>query len=652
MKKIICFFILFAAHITMIHGQNIDSLINLLDTKIIVEEQFSIYEKVCRFYYKSYNADKLNFYANKGLMLAKQEKNKEKSWLFTEFIGYAYLDKANYDTALIYFEKALDIAKNEKNKQHELYIYMDIGALYGNQSKRAYALEYFIKALAVSESIGDKNKQMANLGNIGTLYRSLNNNDRAIYYLEQMQIIAEELNEPHGKRKAYYELGFIYKNKGDFEKAIENIQNALEIIRSIGDTAFEVASLQTLAEIYYRQEPKDYEKAMEYSMESLRICEKIGNKHLASAAWTSLSNVYRELKQYKECRSTSLKAWDCDSTIKDAGINIFSNLIISDIHLGNYDKILTYFQKYCELKDQVSAKSFQETLTEMDVKYETEKKEMRIATLEKEKQFYIWLGISGFIVLLLIIGLLLINRRLAIQKRKVAEQQREIAEQQRRLAEQKVIQLEQEKQLVATQAVLDGEAAERSRLARDLHDGLGGLLSVVKLNLKDLRNHSIMDNPDAGRFDKAMELLDESIGELRRVAHHMMPESLVRYGLKTSLEDFCRAIPGAHFQYYGGDQRLDSRLEVLIYRCAYELVNNAVKHAHATNINLQLMVDNGLVSLSVRDDGCGFDPASVASGAGLENIRTRVSVYNGKMNIYSSPGNGTEVSIEIERNEG
>jgi signal transduction histidine kinase len=215
------------------------------------------------------------------------------------------------------------------------------------------------------------------------------------------------------------------------------------------------------------------------------------------------------------------------------------------------------------------------------------------------------------------------------------------------MSEQKVIQLEQEKQLVATQAVLDGETAERSRLARDLHDGLGGMLSVVKLNLKDMQHYAVIDGPDVARFDKALGMLDQSIDELRRVAHHIMPEALMRYGLKVSLEDFCHAVPGAHFEYLGENPRLDSRLEVLIYRCAYELINNAVKHAKASIINVQLMIDSGVISLTVHDNGVGFDVQSKGNGTGLENIRTRIAAYNGKMTIHSSPEEGTEISIEI-----
>ena len=217
-----------------------------------------------------------------------------------------------------------------------------------------------------------------------------------------------------------------------------------------------------------------------------------------------------------------------------------------------------------------------------------------------------------------------------------------------RLNAQKVKQLEQEKQLIATQAVLDGETAERSRLARDLHDGLGGMLSVIKLNFKDIHGTLPENEAYKNRFDKTIVMLDNSIKELRRVAHHMMPESLIHSGLKVSLEDFCLSIPIANFQYIGDDRRLDKRFEEMIYRCTYELVNNAIKHADASILNIQLMVDNNIIALTVYDNGKGFVPEDRTTGTGLANIKTRVSAYNGKMNIRSAPGKGTEVIIEIE----
>src|SRR5690606_3357144 len=142
--------------------------------------------------------------------------------------------------------------------------------------------------------------------------------------------------------------------------------------------------------------------------------------------------------------------------------------------------------------------------------------------------------------------------------------------------------LAQEKQLVAVQATLDGEAAERSRLAKDLHDGLGSMLSVVKINLPDIKGGAVLEAIDVSRFQKALGLLAESTQALRRVAPHMMPEAVLRYGLKTALSDFCDAMPSVEFHDFGEETRLREKLEMLVYRCVQELVNNALEHAQAS----------------------------------------------------------------------
>ncbi|WP_223857546.1 sensor histidine kinase [Sphingobacterium micropteri] len=141
-------------------------------------------------------------------------------------------------------------------------------------------------------------------------------------------------------------------------------------------------------------------------------------------------------------------------------------------------------------------------------------------------------------------------------------------------------------------------------------------------------------------------MLDDSIQELRRVAHHMMPESLLRYGLKASLTDFCAAIPIADFHYFGNETRLSEKMEIMIYRCIHELVNNALKHAQPSHINVQLVQEENRISFTVQDDGIGFDQEQVTEGMGLQNVRQRVDAFQGKMNIYSS-GQGTAVLVKM-----
>jgi len=131
------------------------------------------------------------------------------------------------------------------------------------------------------------------------------------------------------------------------------------------------------------------------------------------------------------------------------------------------------------------------------------------------------------------------------------------------------------------------------------------------------------------------------------VAHHLMPETLSRFGLKPAVGDFCKTIPSIHFNYFGDESRLNPKIEVMVYRCIYELVNNALKHAGAKKIFVQILQRSDGIAFTVEDDGCGFDPSILTEGSGLRNIRTRVAAYNGIINIDSKAGEGTEVNVEL-----
>ncbi|MDR1813422.1 MAG: sensor histidine kinase, partial [Tannerella sp.] len=302
---------------------------------------------------------------------------------------------------------------------------------------------------------------------------------------------------------------------------------------------------------------------------------------------------------------------------------------------------------------------------------ETEKKELRISALEEEKRLQRFIGLAVGAALLLAALALLFVWLWTRQKRRKAELE---ASQARLIAEQATLQikqLEQEKQLVATQAVLDGETQERTRLARDLHDGLGSYLSAVKRNLGDIKP----DGETAARIDAISAMLDDSIRELRRVAHHLMPDTLSRFGLKPALRDFCDALPSVQFTWYGEETRLDPKLEIMLYRTIHELLNNALKHSHAEHILVQVVQQPDRLAFTVQDDGIGFDPALVASnatasaadasanasadtssnaatpiksGMGLANVRTRLAAYGGTLTLVSHPNQGAEITGELQ----
>lgn len=587
--------------------QNVDSLTNVLTTsELPSKEQLELYKKITWFYTLN-DLEKGFQYALEGLQLAKKSKDKEMVSVFNELLGRLYTSKSSYDTALVYYEKSLDIALDMKNEERVASIYMGMGGLFGMQDKDVEALDYFMKTLFIYEKTNHLEK-LTVLANIGSIYRSLNNLDRAIYYLEQAQTIAEEQKDDFGKLNIYYNLGGIYVEKKDFEKAIAYELQTYNISRAIGYTLYEAASAQVLAWIYQIHK-NDNEKAFMYANECLRLGEELGDKSMIMGAWNTISNIYRELNRYGECENAALNAWNTDSTSLNIGRNITYNIVYSNIYLGNKDKAAAFLIKNDSLGNLYNEKIFHEALADMEVKYQTQKKEIRIASLEKERQLYTWLAIVG-VLLAVTLSIILW---------------------------QKITNARREKQLVATRSVLDGEMKERARLAQDLHDRLSGNLSAVKIEL----------NNNKESFQSIHDKLDSCMEEIRRAAHNLMPISL-QFGLKTALEDFAAQFPNVRFHFFGEERHIDKRKAFIMYCCASELVNNSLRHSGAKNINMQLVQGDKHVSLTVQDDGSGFDEKAAMEGIGLKNIHDRIASCDGKIDIATSPGKGTEITIELK----
>jgi signal transduction histidine kinase len=236
--------------------------------------------------------------------------------------------------------------------------------------------------------------------------------------------------------------------------------------------------------------------------------------------------------------------------------------------------------------------------------------------------------------------------------------------QKQKIQQQRINELETERQLTATEAVLKGEEQERTRLAKDLHDGLGGMLSGIKYSFNTMKGNLIMTPDNAQAFERSMDMLDSSIKEMRRVAHNMMPEALVKFGVDTALKDFCTDINNSgalqvSYQSIGIDgATIDQTTSITIYRIVQELLNNTIKHAAAKNAVVQLTKTNNQLTVTVEDDGKGFDTAllnqskarpddQAGRGIGWSNIQNRVEFLKAHLDVQSEKEKGTSVHIEI-----
>ncbi len=216
----------------------------------------------------------------------------------------------------------------------------------------------------------------------------------------------------------------------------------------------------------------------------------------------------------------------------------------------------------------------------------------------------------------------------------------------------KITELEKDKQLLVIDAMLKGQEEERGRIAKDLHDGLGGLLSGTKLSFTNMKENLLLTPENAILFEKSIGMLDTTISDLRKVAHNLMPEALFKFGLNDALNDFCSSIQLASnitidYQKIGLDRKLGNTAETFIYRIIQELVNNAVKHAEAKEILVQVAYSNTKISVTVEDNGKGYDKNQVNKGDGLDNIAYRVKYLSGTIDTVSSPNNGTSINIEL-----
>ena len=199
--------------------------------------------------------------------------------------------------------------------------------------------------------------------------------------------------------------------------------------------------------------------------------------------------------------------------------------------------------------------------------------------------------------------------------------------------------------------MLKGQEEERSRMAKDLHDSLGGMLSGVKLSLGAMKGNIVLSEENTRLFSNVLDQLDHSINEMRRVAHNMMPEALMKLGLQQAVQDYCDGLNESNkivfrTQFYGLENRLDAATEILVYRIVQELLNNVVKHASATEALVQVMRHDQNLNITIEDNGIGFVPNEAKTGVGLSNVRSRVDYLKGYFDIQSTAGSGTSIHIE------
>ena len=582
------------------------------------------YEKAKEYYFESEDlSKKLNW--NKG---------------HYKFATSHYLDIINRegytDSAIVIQKEALELAKKEENESWIAAISSSIGLSYTYKGWYETALNYYNEALPLIEKQGDKFK-LAHLHYlIGTVYGSMDMYDEQVTYSEKALNIFDE--KPDTIIRAYVLTSYANAVMNSQIRRLEKAENCLleaQRISMLYNNKYMLLSIYNnlcgIAQAKY-----DLDKMEMYARKSLEIALTLNDVESYCISNRALGYVEEYKGNFNQSEKYTRKALEAAVKNDLPNEKVECYKLLSELSIARHDfwNYRFYITKADSIQDALISGHTMIYAKEMEAKYESEKKELQITALQKEKRLMTGLGISGSAVLLLALAAFFFLWRYTIQKRK--------------LAETRIKQLEQEKQLIAAQSLLDGENRERSRLSRDLHDGLGSILAGAKINLLEMKKAATLDTGSLERYDLALSLLDKSMSEMRRIAHHLMPDTLAAVGLKQSIADFVASIPNATFSYYGDESRFDSKLEETVYRITHELVTNALKHSGASQILVDIVRYDNHVTLAVQDDGCGFDPdAASSNGMGMNNIRTRIDAFNGNLTIVSKPGVGTEVNVEF-----
>ncbi len=569
-----------------------------------------------------------------------QTEQQQLSYMYGKLLKH---DNDNSDSIEYYYQKTLALAIKLKDIKKET----DAKRMYGMHlfvnGKPDAATTLLLDALRKTEKFPPC-KELADLYyGIAQIYSKNDINGVHEQYLKKGIAIALSINSNAAIGDGYNRIGIYYERKGMIDSAKYYYEHALRINEKDSTLQLGAAySMDNLAGIYAQK--GDVATALSYFKRALPI-KKVAGKPLDQAmTLINIGESFNMLKQYDSAIFYAQAAQSIAHTVKYADLETYTYQFLSGIYETRKDfpKSLALYKKYTELHDSILTERKAQLAIEADKKYETEKKEQHIhdlsqrATIQnleiKQRNLLVY-SISGLFVIAAIAGYLFYNRRKLKAETKL---QAEINRQ----------------QAITTREVLNAEEKERKRIAADLHDGVGQLLSASLLNLNGFFAKNNIDkntNPDA---ERVLRLVTNSYDELRAISHKMMPKALAKSGLESAVQELVSNIEpeklSVTFECSGLSARLDEEVESVLYRVIQESVNNVIKHAEAKHMDIQIHKDEDGIAVTIEDDGKGFDAKTLKkAGIGLKNIYSRVQLQNGTVDIDAQPGKGTLVAIHI-----
>lgn len=560
------------------------------------------------------------------------------------FLGATYQLQASYDKGMEYFFEGLKYARNGENMLLTGNLYNNLGASYLKMGNHKDALKYFMKSKRIYENLKSNTHVASASNNIGLLYMELKNYDMALAHFKEALRKRPKANSI-GMAATYSNLGTMFSQMGQIDSAFYYHQLSINLDLATDNKYGLAVGYESLASTYL--ETGQYDKAMANYLLSKLVSKEINHSYQTGLADLGLSKTFLTLGNTKKAMLFADSAFLIAEKLGHIKLQQETHAAYSEIYKknNNYQKAFENYQASINLRDSLInlAKLHQIynlEIDELSMAAEIQKLEIqRQELLLSKKNNIIYFIIAAFVLILA--GTYLLYKNLNHLRN--ANHQKTI------------LSLNEKKSRAATEA----EIQERKRIGQDLHDGLGQMLSVARLNISVLRQRpEISGEIKKELLDLALSSVDEAFLELRNISHNLAPSVLSSKGLAKGIKEMVDKVNQSkqiniQLEMYGLNSPLDEILENTLYRATQELLSNTIKHSQAKYFDLQIIKSDEEITLMAEDDGNGFDinKTIILNGGGLSNIRSRVENLKGNVFIDSKRQRGTIVTIVIPLTE-
>ena len=542
-------------------------------------------------------------------------------------IGEIYLNKGDWAQAIVYMQQALPYAISPEESSNNYFylgcVYFNIGD-YTTSAENCYAALKCLKKNDIRSP-----SEVGIYGLLGMVYFRLHENERSLSYFNLGEALARQKDLKNYIATILLSKGEYYTGLNKPDSARKCYNEAIDIADKISRADLKAEGNEGIGKTFI--ESGDYQKAVYYLRSAITISEH-RNMPMAIDASYYLGEAFYRLKKYKEAEAILVPALKkaAESKLKDNNVNGYTTLAAVYKATGQYAKAVDCMDSIGILKDSLVSAEKMKAINLMDIKYQTAEKDKEIAQqnnkIARKNLWILFIGSSVILLLLVSVGVYFyhLNKQRSLEK---------------------------ENRIGILNAVVQGGDNERTRIARDLHDGIGGMLSAAMIRFSSMKydNSEITQTP---AYKETMNILYEMGDEIRKTAHNLMPEVLLKQSLPDAVRVYCSSVQGntafkIDFQSYGSFDDLTDSYKLNLYRIVQELVKNVIMHAKADQAMVQLMRNEDLLIVSVEDNGGGFNMQETKAGQGLHNTRSRVSSMDGKFTLESTPGEGTSVFIEF-----